>query len=84
MFRSPDPQGPWQYIGDFKDEKGNKILRFDPMAFVDDDRRVYMQEGRSERWGGFHDYPSAWMRIRNIHVPVLVRRQWLVKAGALL
>jgi len=41
LYRAPDPKGPYEYIGDFKDEKGNKILLFDTMIFVDDDKRVY-------------------------------------------
>jgi len=40
--RSITPYGPWEYIGDFKDEKGEKKLLFDPMVFVNDDGRVYM------------------------------------------
>jgi len=42
LFRAREPQGPWEYIGDFKDEKGNKALLFDVMVFVDDDSRVYV------------------------------------------
>ncbi len=42
LFRARKPKGPWEYIGDFKDEKGNKILLFDVMVFVDDDSRVYV------------------------------------------
>ena len=42
LLRSRDPIGPWEDIGDFKDEKGRTIKLFDPMVFVDDDGRVYM------------------------------------------
>jgi xylan 1,4-beta-xylosidase len=42
LFRSREPQGPWEYIGDFKDEKGNKTLLFDVMVYVDDDAKVYV------------------------------------------
>jgi hypothetical protein len=42
LFKSPSPLGPWRYIGDFKDEKGQTKLLFDLMVFVDDDKRVYL------------------------------------------
>ncbi len=42
LLRSRNPIGPWEDIGDFKDEKGRTIKLFDPMVFVDDDGRVYM------------------------------------------
>jgi len=41
LYRAAEPKGPYEYIGDFKDEQGNKILLFDTMIFVDDDQRVY-------------------------------------------
>jgi len=48
LYRSSSPLGPWQYIGDFHDRDGNKILPFDPMVMVDSDRRVYLYySGRS-------------------------------------
>jgi beta-xylosidase len=42
LFKAPDPLGPWEYIGDFKDEKGSTIKLFDSMVFVDDDKRLYL------------------------------------------
>ena len=42
LFRAPEPMGPWEYLGDLKDEKGNKMLLFDPMIFADDDKRLYL------------------------------------------
>ncbi len=42
LLRCEDPLGPWEDIGDFKDEKGKTIKLFDPMVFVDDDARVYI------------------------------------------
>lgn len=42
LFKAPEPSGPWDYIGDFKDEKGNTVKLFDPMVFVDDDKRLYL------------------------------------------
>ena len=42
FFRSPHPLGPWEFIGEFKDEKGKTFGLFDAMMFVDDDERVYM------------------------------------------
>ena len=30
LYRSRDPFGQWEYIGDFKDHKGDRILLFDP------------------------------------------------------
>jgi xylan 1,4-beta-xylosidase len=42
LYRSREPLGPWEYIGDLKDEKGSKFLSFDSMVFVDDDGRVYL------------------------------------------
>ncbi|HWB85927.1 MAG TPA: family 43 glycosylhydrolase [Bryobacteraceae bacterium] len=42
LYRSREAIGPWEYVGDFKDEKGGKMLLFDSMVFVDDDGRVYL------------------------------------------
>jgi len=42
LLRSSEPLGPWEDMGDFKDEKGKTVKLFDPMAFADDDGRVYM------------------------------------------
>jgi beta-xylosidase len=52
LFRSRDPLGPFEFIGDFKDEKGNSMQPgggvFDAMVFVDQDSRVYLYySGRS-------------------------------------
>ena len=41
LFRARQPVGPYEYIGDFKDVQGKKMLLFDTMVFVDDDARVY-------------------------------------------
>ena len=41
LFRARQPVGPYEYIGDFKDDQGKKMLLFDTMVFVDDDGRVY-------------------------------------------
>lgn len=54
FFRAPQPTGPWEYLGDLKDETGNVFKPFDPMVFVDDDGRVYLYySGRhtSGIWG---------------------------------
>jgi len=40
-YRARDPLGPWTYIGDMHDEKGQRARLFDPMVFVDDDGRVF-------------------------------------------
>ena len=42
LFRSLHPLGPWEFIGEFKDERGRTRGLFDAMMFVDDDDRVYM------------------------------------------
>jgi hypothetical protein len=42
LYRSTDPLGPWEYLGDIHDAAGRKMLLFDSMGFVDDDGRVYM------------------------------------------
>jgi len=42
LFRSPHPLGPWELIGQFKNENGKTFRLFDAMMFVDDDDRVYM------------------------------------------
>lgn len=42
LFRSKDPLQGWEYLGDFKDEKGNKKLLFDTTTFLDDDGRLYV------------------------------------------
>jgi len=53
LYRSRNPLGPFEYIGDFIDEKGRRLERgrqkgwenggvFDPMIFVDSDERVYL------------------------------------------
>ena len=48
LYRSRDPLGPWEYIGDLKNEKGEKVLSFDSMIYADDDGRVYLYySGRS-------------------------------------
>ena len=48
LLRSRDPLGPYEYVGDFKDETGKTKLLFDPLVFIDDDDRVYMYySGRS-------------------------------------
>lgn len=52
LFRSRDSLGPFEFIGDFKDERGNSIQPgggvFDAMVFVDQDNRVYLYySGRS-------------------------------------
>ena len=41
LFRSRHPVGPWEYIGDFEDDQGMKMLLFVTMVFVDGDGRVY-------------------------------------------
>src|SRR5439155_800608 len=41
LYRARHPAGPYEYIGDFKDDQGKKMLLFDTMVFVDDDGRVY-------------------------------------------
>ena len=41
-YRCRDPLGPWEHIGEFKDQNGKDIKLFDPMTFVDDDGRVYV------------------------------------------
>ena len=51
LLRSSHPLGPWEFIGEFKDEKGESIIVGDCMMFVDDDERVYMY-GFSCRFGG--------------------------------
>ena len=42
LYRSADPLKGWEYIGDFKDDKGKKMLLFDPATFLDDDGRLYL------------------------------------------
>jgi len=42
LFRSANPLKRWEYIGDFKDEKGGKLLPFDPATFLDGDGRLYL------------------------------------------
>lgn len=42
LYRSAEPEGPWEYLGDIKDAQGAKMLLFDSMGFADDDGRVYM------------------------------------------
>jgi hypothetical protein len=42
LYRSADPLGPWEYLGDIHDASGKKMLLFDSMGFVDDDGRAYM------------------------------------------
>lgn len=42
LYRARDPMGAWEYIGDFKDHNGARILLFDTTVFVDADRRVYL------------------------------------------
>jgi hypothetical protein len=50
FLRSRSPLGPWEYIGDFKDDSGKAIKVFDPMVFQDDDGRVYLYySGRSTK-----------------------------------
>lgn len=41
LFRAADPDGEWEYLGDFKDENGRKMLLFDTTTFLDDDGRLY-------------------------------------------
>jgi xylan 1,4-beta-xylosidase len=41
LYRARHPAGPYEYVGDFKDDQGKKMLLFDTMVFVDDDGRVY-------------------------------------------
>jgi xylan 1,4-beta-xylosidase len=41
MWRARDTMGPWEMIGNIKDEYGNEISLFDPMLFVDDDGAMY-------------------------------------------
>jgi xylan 1,4-beta-xylosidase len=41
LYRAAHPLGPWEYLGDIKDEKGQKALLFDSMGFVDDDGQLY-------------------------------------------
>ena len=45
LYRSSDPLGPWEYIGDILDEKGQKVSWIDPMLFVDDDGKIYAYYG---------------------------------------
>jgi hypothetical protein len=48
LYRSREPIGPWEYLGDIKDQSGKTMLLFDSMGFADDDGRVYMYySGRS-------------------------------------
>jgi xylan 1,4-beta-xylosidase len=54
LFRSRDPRGPFEFIGDFTDGKGGALLPgsgggvFDAMLFADDDKRLYLYfSGRS-------------------------------------
>ena len=52
LLRSRSPLGPFEYFGDFKDEKGKALENgggvFDAMVFIDDDKRVYLYfSGRS-------------------------------------
>jgi len=42
LFRAPHPLGPWEFIGEFRDESGEVFDLFDAMMYVDDDDRVYM------------------------------------------
>jgi hypothetical protein len=42
FYRSNEPLGPWEYVGDIHDAAGKKMLLFDSMGFVDDDGRVYV------------------------------------------
>ena len=53
LFRSRDPLGPFEFYGDFVDERGRRLESdicngcgdggvFDPMLFVDEDERVYL------------------------------------------
>ncbi|MGA9056037.1 MAG: family 43 glycosylhydrolase [Terriglobia bacterium] len=46
LLRSRNPLGPFEYLGDFTDEKGAALKPgggvFDPMVFVDEDERVYL------------------------------------------
>jgi xylan 1,4-beta-xylosidase len=46
LLRSRSPLGPFEYFGDFTDEKGIALKPgggvFDPMVFVDEDQRVYL------------------------------------------
>jgi xylan 1,4-beta-xylosidase len=42
LFRGPGPLGPYEYVGDFHDAKGEKMLLFDSMGFADSDGRIYM------------------------------------------
>ena len=53
LYRSESPLGPWQYVGDFKDREGKKILPFDPMVMVDRDGRVYLAITPDDRRTGF-------------------------------
>ena len=41
LYRSAQPLGPWEFLGDFTDNQGKRFSPFDPMIFVDDDGRVY-------------------------------------------
>lgn len=42
LLRSRTPLGPYEYISDFKDERGKPQKLFDPMIFQDSDGRVYL------------------------------------------
>ena len=43
LFRSRDPLGPFEYMGDFSEpQPGEEGGFFDPAFFVDDDERVYL------------------------------------------
>ena len=41
LYGAEDPLGPWQLLGDFRDEEGKVYQPFDPMLFRDGDGRVY-------------------------------------------
>ena len=45
LYRSDDPLGPYELVGEFKDNEGKPLRIFDAMIFVDDDARVYLYTG---------------------------------------
>jgi len=42
LYRSPHPLGPWECLGNFRDQNGATALLFDVHFFVDDDDRFYV------------------------------------------
>ena len=77
LFRSPHPLGPWEFIGEFKDEKGETFSLGDCMMFVDDDERVYMYYSADGIYGveldqndlrKFKSAPTHFFRFEPSHI----------------